>query len=84
MALETMRVSYHIIVNIIDTFLKIDLKLSKANDGHTSLWKNEGIDHHIQMIGKSKKGESRRSMYKAEQVEWVEWSIAFDQREGTT
>ncbi len=37
MALETMRVSYHIIVNIIDTFLKIDLKLSKANDGHTSL-----------------------------------------------
>lgn len=36
------------------------------------------------MIGKSKKGELRWSMYEAEQVKQAEWSIAFDKREGTT
>jgi hypothetical protein len=67
MALETMRASYYIIMNIIDIFWKLIWNYQKqSNDGHTSLWENEGIDHHIQMIGKSKKGESRWSMYKAE------------------
>ncbi len=77
MALETMRVSYYITMNIIWYFLKIDLKLSKSNDdGHTSLWKNEGLDHHISNDGqKSKKGGPCTKLNKSSQVSGVEYNI---------